>query len=435
MPRSQLIALLAVAFALRLVYGLASELFGPDEVQIFLIGLQYYTTGAWPLYGPDVVYTHTQLPGALQGLLVGGPLFLVAQPEAPYVVLNLLSLGALALLAWYIGRRLPQVPRWFLWPWVFFSPWTLCYSTHIINQSYVLPSAILFFVGAYEIVPALRIGALSMRTAFICLGAGLLCMTQLHLSAALLGVVAVIALALLARRDRRALVAGFPWLAAGALLGGLTLIPTLVHDGLGALKAYAGSNVQSEPASLLYVPALVARFFSFGSFEMARFIGGNTEQRIDFLFQFPWAAPFVVIASAFGVAQTVWLVVSLFRPQRDSAHWAGVCAATLMLLLLAAAAFMLSVKGPASHVLYALLPAVLIYAFYCWAPLLARPAGRRAAIALLVCGAVSLTALGIRNFNLRSLYTNRPLVMRAIIEKNHRLVGERRPDVWRAEGR
>src|SRR5262249_57610744 len=75
-------ALLLAAFALRLAFGLCSELFGPDESQIFLIGLKYFTTGEWPYFGPDVVYTHTQLPGALQGLLVGGPLFLVAEPEA-----------------------------------------------------------------------------------------------------------------------------------------------------------------------------------------------------------------------------------------------------------------------------------------------------------------------------------------------------------------
>ena len=244
-----------------------------------------------------------------------------------------------------------------------------------------------------------------MRAAFVCLGAGLLCVMQLHLSAALLGVIAVAVLGLLARHDRRAIVTGLPWLALGTALGGLTLVPTLAHDGLRAFSAFGGSNVHSEPASLLSFPILVARFFSFGSFEIARFIGGNTGQRLDFLFQFPWAAPFALIAGTVGVAQTGWLVVSLFRSQPDVLRWPAVRTATAILLLLAAAAFMLSVKGPASHVLYALLPAVLIYAFYCWAPVLEKPVGRWAAVALLVCGAVTLTALGMRNVHLRSLYT------------------------------
>src|SRR4051812_31748034 len=101
MRRSHIVLLLVAAFLLRLAYGLSSELFGPDESQIFLIGLQYFTTGSWPYFGPDVVYTHTQLPGALQGLLIGGPMFLAPFPEAPYVVLNVLSFSALCFFAWY----------------------------------------------------------------------------------------------------------------------------------------------------------------------------------------------------------------------------------------------------------------------------------------------------------------------------------------------
>ena len=73
----------AAAFLLRLAFSLTTDFWIEDMRQIFLIGLRFYTTGEWPFFGPDVVYTQTRIPGALQGLLVGGPLFLVAQPEAP----------------------------------------------------------------------------------------------------------------------------------------------------------------------------------------------------------------------------------------------------------------------------------------------------------------------------------------------------------------
>src|SRR3954453_23949735 len=98
-------------FALRLYFGLSSHFFAEDESQIFLIGLRYYTTGHWPYFGPDVVWTESEIPGALQGLLVGAPLRIAAAPEAPIIVLNLLSFGALSALAWYITRRVPSVPR------------------------------------------------------------------------------------------------------------------------------------------------------------------------------------------------------------------------------------------------------------------------------------------------------------------------------------
>src|SRR5689334_14952994 len=88
-----------LAFAVRLAFGLTTDLWGEDQQQIYLIGMQYFTTGVWPDFGPDVVYTHTQVPGGLQGLLVGGPFYIWPQPEAPFVLLALLSTAALAFLA------------------------------------------------------------------------------------------------------------------------------------------------------------------------------------------------------------------------------------------------------------------------------------------------------------------------------------------------
>ncbi len=151
------LALLAL-FAFRLYFGLSLRFFAEDESQIFLIGLRYYTTGHWPYFGPDVVWTESEIPGALQGLLVGAPLRIVAVPEAPIVVLNLLSFGALAALAWYISRRVPSVPRWLVWGWAMTVPWTLQFSTHITNPSYVLAGAVVFFLGFFEVLPAIRSG-------------------------------------------------------------------------------------------------------------------------------------------------------------------------------------------------------------------------------------------------------------------------------------
>jgi len=430
-----MVLLLAGAFALRLAYGLASELFGPDESQVFLIGLQYFTTGAWPYLGPDVVYTHTQLPGALQGLLIGGPMFLLPIPEAPYIVLNLISFAALSLLAWYVRRRLPDVPWWCVWLWVFFSPWTLNYSTHIINTSYVLPGAVLFFVGAYEIVPALRVGALSRRTALLCMGASLGWTMQIQMQFVLLVPMAAVALALAIGAQPRKAGPAIGWFAAGVAATGVTLLPTLVRLGPGVVTGLTRSNMAFDPHVLLDLPALVARFFSFATFELARFVGANTDQRAGFLRDYPWAAPFAIVAAALGVVQTVVLIVALWWRQPDRPDWPAVRVATLFQLALVAVAFTLSVKGPASHAFYVMLPGVLIYAFYCWAPILRRPIGRRAALVLFVSGAVALTALGVRNFGLRSLYTDRALVARAIAERNYHLLGERRPDLWKADGR
>src|SRR5262245_44980532 len=88
------VAELAAIFAFLLFFCLSSNLLSEDQSQIFLLGLNYYATGAWPYYGPDVVWTKSQIPGALQALVVGLPLKVVAAPEAPYVFVNLLSMGS-----------------------------------------------------------------------------------------------------------------------------------------------------------------------------------------------------------------------------------------------------------------------------------------------------------------------------------------------------
>jgi hypothetical protein len=440
---------LSAAFLVRLAFSLTTDFWIEDMRQIFMIGLRFYTTGEWPYFGPDVVYTETQIPGALQGLLVGGPLFLVAQPEAPYVLLNLLSFGALSLLAWYIARRCPDVPRWFLWIWIFTAPWTLGFSTEINNPSYVLTGAVLFFVGVFELVPALRIGVLPPRLSGAMAGFGLLWVCQLHLSYVLLVLILGGAFALLIRADRGRAVAAAIGCLAGAAAGAITLVPTLLKFGAGVVARGTGASITLDWGHLLRMPEVVARFFSFASFEAPRFYGAGTEARLIFLAEHWWAAPFVLFATLCGIAQTLLLFAALFRSRLRAnsalasqaralaeigpAAWPAVRRFTLVVLALVYLSFAFSVKSPSSHTFYATMPLVMIYSFYVWQPLLARPLFRRLAAALLISGAVTHFAIAKDRVFERSLYANRPLVVQAIKEKNYRLLGERRPEIWKAE--
>src|SRR5262245_36586259 len=164
-------AVLSALFAFRLLFGLSSEFFFEDETQIYLMGLRYYATGAWPYFGADVVWTRSVIPGALQALLVGVPLRLFPVPEAPYILLNLVSMATLATFAWYITARLPRLPTWLVWGWLMTLPWTLEYSTHIINPSYLLAPALVFFLGFFESVSVFRIGRIKQPIAFLMMGA------------------------------------------------------------------------------------------------------------------------------------------------------------------------------------------------------------------------------------------------------------------------
>src|SRR6185295_3157791 len=101
-PRSRRLiffGLLLLAFLFRLGFGLC-QFQDEDTKQIYLIGLKYYTTGAWPYFVPDVTNT-IQIPGALQGLVAGLPFYLLPLPEAPYLFLNILTFSSLCFFAWY----------------------------------------------------------------------------------------------------------------------------------------------------------------------------------------------------------------------------------------------------------------------------------------------------------------------------------------------
>src|SRR5262245_52300982 len=70
-------ALLAAVFMFRLWFGFNANLSQDDERQSYLIGLKYFCTGMWPYFGPDVIdesrpdFPHIQIPGALEGVLIG----------------------------------------------------------------------------------------------------------------------------------------------------------------------------------------------------------------------------------------------------------------------------------------------------------------------------------------------------------------------------
>src|SRR5689334_19670188 len=137
--------LLLGLLAMRIYYGLSLELGSGDARQIYLIGLKFFTTGEWPFFGPDEVHSHLQIAGPLQGLLVGVPLYVARQPEAPVILVNLLSFTGLVLFGTYLTRRFGLVPASMTYTWLLTLPWMLNFSTHSYNPSYLLLPSCLFF--------------------------------------------------------------------------------------------------------------------------------------------------------------------------------------------------------------------------------------------------------------------------------------------------
>jgi hypothetical protein len=426
-------ALLLALFAYRLAFGLCSEFFFSDELQAYLIGLKFFATGQWPFFGPDLVLRDgpiSQIPGALQGLLVGLPLFAAPVPEAPFVLLNVLSFAALVFLAWYGCRRVPMLPRWLVYGLALTLPWTLFYSTHVVNPSYVLFGAVVFWVGVVEASVFPDQPVLPRRLADSMQGFGIVWIMQLHLSWTLLLPFALIAWVVRVRHGEglRALGA----LLLGAATTGALLVPTFLRNDPFAV-ASTRVALQFNPINARDLGSIAAKILSFASYELPRFIGEKPRARMEWLTSDWRIAPFAFFSLAIGLLQPIAFLLLWFRRREVAPGWTGVKALAASTILITWFLFLFTVREPWALTFYLTLPMAFLYSLYCYAIFLKGRWWLSLAALVLLAGLVTETALAHRNLVDRSqypyrgsLYVARDRVVKAIEARDHRLLGERR---------
>ena len=412
-------------FVFRLLYGLSREFFFEDETQIFLMGLRHYATGAWPYFGPDVVWTKSEIPGALQPLLVSVPLWIVAQPEAPFVLLNLLSFGALAAFARYLTLRIPTLPGWLVWGWLMTVPWTLEFSTHIINPSYVLAPALVFFLGFFEAVPAFRLGKICAPMAFAMMGAAIVAILQLHMSWPLL--VPYVGLAWLSRwrQGARGLAADAAGFALGALAVGTVLLPTIFAHGLHGGTGGTLNNLRPHFVNPSVALDTLARLFSFPSLEIWRFMATDDGKRQMFLLRHLWIAPLALIVWFAGIWQPLWMLREWFQSRSSFAEWRPLKWLVASTVVLIYASYWFVMEPSQAHAFYAVAPVAFMFAAYCWT-FIDSARWRRIAAGLLavnICFHVGQAWIQAPEI---SLYRNREVVAAAVRLKQPEMFAHRR---------
>src|SRR3954471_13508602 len=431
MKRWRVPLLLVACFAFRLLFGLSREFFFEDETQIFLLGFRYYATGQWPFFGPDVVWTRSEIPGALQALLVGVPLRIAAVPEAPFVLLNLLSFAALCALAWYACAQLPSAPRWLIWGWFLTIPWTLQFSTHIINTSYILAPAIVFFLGFFEALPSLTLRRIRPPIAFAAMGLAIVWLAQIHMSWPLL--LPFLAAALVCRRDDgiRALALYAAACAGGGFVPALLVLPTFLRYGLDAGSGGVSRNLHLHWVSPSIIATTLARVLSFPSLEINRFIATDGAKRLEFFGRHLWLIPLAAVVWAAGLVQPLWMLVDACRPRR---HWPGGTPrhkwTTLRWLiaggvLLVYASYWLVMEPPQAHAFYVLAPITLLFAAFWWT-LVDSSRARRIAAGVLGVNIAFHAGLVWAEGPELSLYKNRHVVATAVRLKAPEMFAHRR---------
>jgi hypothetical protein len=430
-PRPSQSQTLAWGFALlclfffRLFFGLSTDIQFIDQHQIYLIGLKFYTTGAWPYFGPDVA-AQIQLPGALQGLTVGLPFFLCPIPEAPYLALALLSFAGLGFLAWYLHRQLPQFPAGVIAGFTLTLPWVLNWSTNIDNDSYALFGGCLFFVGFLEALPAFRLGLWPRPFSFYLMGFSLLWCAQFHMSYVLLVPFLGAAVSWQCKETPKNIAYSGLGLGLGLLTTGAFVLPTYLKYGWEAGSGGMANAIHLNPGNFLSFFTVLGRFLSLAAFEIPRFIGAHTADRLNFLNQNFWLWPFAVALFGFWIFQMGLMLASFFQNRKADPRWNSVRLLIGLTILGIYLSFLFAIKTPAAHTYYITLPLAMLFAFYCFAPW----AGRRwfvpLAAGLFACNLIFHFGLALNHFQTKSLYQDRAVFEQALQEKNYHLLGERR---------
>ncbi len=429
--RILLILLFLSLLAFRTFFGFSQSFFFPDELQTYLIGLRTYCEHTWPFFGPDLIVTetgfYTQLPGALEGILVGGPLFIWPVPEAPFILLNILSLIALAMLANYISKRVTQIPFWFTFAWLALLPWNLHESTNIINPSWLLFGSTFFFIGFLEAFPETSLGLWEPWSAFAAMGFGFFWDMQFHFSWILLPPFILLAFLWRLWRKSGQFLQTLGGLYLGSMISGAFLLSTWTTFGFGGMGKGMNLSVPFSQDNFLAFFTILARYFSLVSYEIPRFLGLNTAERIKAVTDYPLMLVPAVFLLIVGIVQPLVLLGMGFK--KDGLHKDGraLTRLTFGAFFLVWISFWFTDKDPYAHIYYILLPLIAVYSFYIWDRLAVNKFFR---IFGVICLFASLWFQAVHLFQQMpngSLYSNRAKVAQSIDQKNYHLLGERRP--------
>ena len=348
--------------------------FGGDSMRLYEQALLLYEHHQISPVGAAVVYSGTMLPGALNQLLLGVPLFFshgsLSGPAYWIAGLNFLS----SLLTYQFYRKLfPQVHTGLLAAFILFAPWSILFTT-AWNPSFLPLLGILFLI-------ALR-NLLQNQKTFISaamIGFCIIACLQLHLSFVLLLLLLLISFGsrMIPSLSRKQILT----LGGGGLLGsafaGLSLIPYFFYIRAQSPSSVSGfdffsKNVEFHLSQLLSYPAYFFRFLSFSSFEISRFIlrGNGPEGLLLYMKNHGTLSILLVMLELFSIVmigaslrffvnqKTRQILQHLLKEKKLRSltpedrlyflHWATPLVTGLL--------FVFSIKNPSAHTYWILMP-------------------------------------------------------------------------------
>ena len=353
------------SIALRIVLA-PYLIFEWDELGTYLTGLEFFKTGLPPDHG-QTMSTGTTLPGMLQGLLTGLPLFFThGSPIGAAVGLALFMVSGLALIFQMLRCCFPEVSTTLLALFVFGAPWTF-FMASIMNPHYVLPFAALFYLGLFQLTekPA-------DKTAEFWMVFSIPMMFQLHLSAVapLIQWIVFIHVGIIPVPRLFQTLGGF---AAGSALMTPYFIRRLTLPAAAKSGITLSSSLALTPERIFELPKMFFRFLSFATGDTTRFIVGGRGYLMIFtlLKNHPILLLSYLIAMLgsgliifFGL-RFFWKKISLlrfsfhFRGARKLSSTEKKDLTVILAVLMTGTLFSFSSRGPSAQTIWFLLPLAL----------------------------------------------------------------------------
>lgn len=228
-----------------------------DQVELYQLGMALARDGELLPLG-KISTGGLPIPGVILELLVGLPLMVWLDLRASTLVIILFHLAAVLLLTWVLARDLGWRFATLYLVIFWLSPWRFFYSGFLWETNYLLLPAAMHLVSCRALRDEARFGASALLVATLLLTA------QVHGSALILGLSCLI---LLMHRRLHLHLGGA---AAGAVLGSLSLLPTVM-----ALVKGSGLHLRLDaPADLLTrlnsVEKALVYWFRLGSLDVGR---------------------------------------------------------------------------------------------------------------------------------------------------------------------
>lgn len=234
------------------------------------MGLEYATTGDWPYWGPDVVWSYTRLAGGLQSLLVGIPIALTDSIRSPLFLSNILTILGLVSFAAYVKFRFSNIPFVLILGLSLLLPFTFLHGSVLLNTAYLIPIGITLFITVMDLycyrdrLILDRIGLYFVAIGF-CLGLTF----QLHLTWVMFMPFIIAMIRYEYIREPRKLVPNVAMLFLGVLIGGITLWPTVLLKG-DMIFYNTGGNLTFDAARFLKVGDLIVKYLGMATFDIVQ---------------------------------------------------------------------------------------------------------------------------------------------------------------------